>query len=217
MAGQWDLVLTDRTATDGVDALDVSDVDACRTAFAGVDAVVHLAANPSPDATFEDLQTPNLVGPYAVARAAADAGVRRLVLASSLHAMSALPFSVQRRTSDSPRPGNLYGASKAWSEAVGAWTAATTATTVVALRIGYFNEGRPGPEVGVERTAWLSARDAAELVRAAVEAQLPTSAGGFVVAHGVSANRHGVAELETTRWALGYAPVDDAWATGELA
>jgi nucleoside-diphosphate-sugar epimerase len=213
LAQRWDLVLTDQRADlDGIEPLDVTDLDACRAAFAGADAVVHLAANPSPDATFDELLAPNLVGPYAVAQAAADVQVRRLVLASSLHAMSALPGSVQRRTGDQPRPGNLYGTTKAWSEALGAWTAATTATSVVALRIGYFSEERPPADGPLEeRTAWLSGRDAADLVRAAVEADLPTGVDGFVVAHGVSANRHGVAELGQTRRALGYAPVDDAW------
>ena len=65
-----------------------------------------------------------------------------------------------------------------------------------------------------ERTAWLSVADATELVRAAVEADLPAGVDGFVVAHGVSANRHNVAELEQTRRAIGYAPVDDAWQEG---
>ena len=193
--------------------LDVTDLDACRAAFAGADAVVHLAANPSPDATFDELLAPNLVGVHAVARAAADAGVRRLVLASSLHAVSALPRAVQRRVDDQPRPANLYGATKAWAEAVGAMTAATTATSVVALRIGYFHAEPPPPDGDLqERTAWLSPRDAAELVRAAVEADLPAGVDGFVVANGTSANRHNVADLEHTRRTLGYAPVDDAWA-----
>ena len=214
-AERWDLVRADQTASDGVESLDVTDLDACRAAFVDADAVVHLAGNPSPTATFDELLAPNLVGPYAVAQAAAHTGVRRLVLASSLHAVSALPLSVQRRTGDQPRPANLYGATKAWSEAVGAWTAATTATSVVALRIGYFAAQRPSADAELrDRVAWLSVPDAAELVRAAVEADLPAGVDGFVVAHGVSANRHGVADLEQTRRAIGYVPVDDAWDEG---
>ena len=61
------------------------------------------------------------------------------------------------------------------------------------------------------RISWLSPRDAAELVRAGVEADLLPGVEGFVVANGVSANRHNVAELEQTRRAIGYVPVDDAW------
>ena len=217
LAQRWDLVLTDRASAAGpagVDVLDVTDLDACRAAFAGADAVVHLAGNPSPEATFDELLAPNLVGAYAAARAAADAGVRRQVLASSLQTMLAVPEHVQRRQTDQPRPQNLYGATKAWAEAVGAWTAASTATSVVALRIGHFTERRPPADADLHRRiSWLSPRDAAELVRAAVEADLPAGVDGFVVAHGISANRHPVADLDQTRRAIGYAPLDDAWAT----
>ena len=109
-----------------------------------------------------------------------------------------------------PRPLNLYGATKAWAEALGASIAATSSTTVVALRIGWFAETRPPVEEEWrgQHGAWLSARDAADLVRAAVEA---TNVDGFVVVNGVSANRYQIADLTEAR-ALGYRPVDDAWA-----
>jgi nucleoside-diphosphate-sugar epimerase len=208
---RWDVVATDLAADDGQDALDITDLQACQAAFAGADAVVHLAAVPDPAATWEQLLPVNVVGAHTVASAAADAGVRRLVLASSLHAVSALPDGTQSRVTDAPRPANLYGATKAWAEALGAWIAATTATSVVALRIGYFRETRPDPatEAPRELSSWLSTRDAAELVRAAVEAE----AVQFAIANGISANRYRVADLAETTHVLGYRPVDDAWAT----
>jgi uronate dehydrogenase len=87
--------------------------------------------------------------------------------------------------------------------------AATTATSVVALRIGYFALQRPDADAvsPAERAAWLSPRDAAELVRAAVEAEDVE----FVVAAGTSANRYRRADLEDTIRRLGYRPRDDAW------
>jgi hypothetical protein len=51
------------------------------------------------------------------------------------------------------------------------------------------------------------APDAAELVRAAVEADGFT----FIVAHGISANRYRRADLQDTMQQLSYRPVDDAW------
>ncbi len=207
---RWDLVRTDRVAGDGCEALDVEDLDACRAAFAGADAVVHLAADPDPEASWEDLLGPNVVGAHHVARAAADAGVGRLVVASSLQAVGAVPGTVQVRPEDPPRPANLYGATKAWAEALCSWVASTSGTSTVALRIGCFGEDRPDPGSAslLERSSWLSPRDAAELVRSAVEA--PGS--GFVVADGTSRNRHGRADLRRTEELLGYRPVDDAWA-----
>lgn len=205
----WDLVRTDLRPGDGISALDVTDADACRTAFTGVDAVVHLAAVPDPDASWEHLLPANVVGAYQVAVAAGECGVRRLVLASSLQAVSATPAGTQIRSTDPPRPANLYGATKAWAEALGSWVAATTATSVVALRIGYFAVRRPdaGAVSASERAAWLSPRDAAELVRAAVEAEDVD----FAVVNGTSANRYRRADLEETIRRLGYRPQDDAW------
>ena len=210
LADRWELQVTDLRAGDGVTALDVTDADACGVAFAGADAVVHLAANPSPEATWDDLLGPNVVGAHSVASAAAAAGVRRLVLASSLHTVSSLPAGRQARRTDQPCPANLYGATKAWAEALGSWVAATSATTVVAVRVGWFHDGVPDAEAQwpVDRSAWLSPRDAAELFRAAVEAEVD----GFVVVGGTSANRYPKVDVGETVRLLGYAPRDDAWA-----
>lgn len=63
---------------------DIRDLDALRQAFAGHDAVVHLAAIPNPrtapaDVTFNT----NVQGAWSVLQAAEDAGVKRIVVASS--------------------------------------------------------------------------------------------------------------------------------------
>jgi nucleoside-diphosphate-sugar epimerase len=205
--GRWDLELTD-LGPGTARQLDVTDGDACLRAFSGADAVVHLAANPSPAASWEELWAPNLVGAYQVANAAMTAGVPRLVLASSLQAVAAYPASSQRRASDAPRPDNLYGATKAWAEALGSWVGARSTTTVVALRIGYFAAEAPAEARPESRSGWLSARDCAELVRCAVEAPVR----GFVVVNGISANRHPGAELAEAATSIGYQPTDDAWA-----
>jgi nucleoside-diphosphate-sugar epimerase len=110
--------------------------------------------------------------------------VRRLVLASSIQAVSGYPEGVQIRPGDPPRPANLYGATKAWAEALGAWVATTSETSVVVLRIGAFRLGPPAGDgaSAPDQAAWLGPEDGAELVRAAVEGE------GFclAVAQGVS-------------------------------
>ena len=209
LADRWALTQVDLTDAPGVRRLDVTDGDACRTLFTDADAVVHLAADPDPEATWDTLLPANIEGTYQVAQAAVACGVRRLVLASSLHAVSGYPEGRQRRATDPPRPANLYGATKAWAEALGAVIAATSTTTVVALRIGYFSDTspQPGEQSPGEWAAWLSARDAVDLVRTAVET---TDVDGFVVVNGISRNTHGAADL-TEAFALGYRPLDDAW------
>lgn len=206
---RWRLRATDLQAETGIDALDVTDAAACTAAFTELDAVVHLAANPDPAASWSQLHGPNIVGAYVVAAAARERGVPRLVLASSQQAVSAEPDTRQRRGQDPARPANLYGATKAWAEALGSWVASSSQTSVVALRIGHYGEH---PATGAEATprnlaAWLSPDDAAELIRAAVEAELT----GLTVVNGISANRYRHATLDEAQRLLGYRPLDDAW------
>ena len=65
-------------------AVDVTDYPALLAAFAGCDAVIHLAAIPDPRSAPADLTfRTNVQGTFAVLQAAEDAGIRRVVLASS--------------------------------------------------------------------------------------------------------------------------------------
>ena len=206
---RWDLVATDRVAGDGIAALDVTDIDACRHAFDGADAVVHLAAVPDPTASWEELEPANVLGAYCVASAAAGQ-VPRLVLSSSLQAVSGYPSDRQVRSTDAPLPANLYGATKAWAEALGGWVAMTSTTAAIALRIGFFAATPPSGAEATARNlaAWLSVRDCAELVRAAVEGPVDEP---FTVVNGVSANRYRKAEWGLVEQRLGFQPKDDAW------
>jgi nucleoside-diphosphate-sugar epimerase len=207
LAGRWRLEPCDLRGKAAID-LDVTDGDACRAAFTDADAVIHLAANPDPEASWESLLPANVLGSYQVAQAAIDCGVRRLVIASSLQVVLGYPDGTQVRAGDQPRPINLYGATKAWAEALGAWVARASETSVVALRIGYFSPRPPTGHAATVRdfAAWLSPRDCAELLRAAVE----TEDIRYIVVNGVSANRYRFAELDTSG-KLGYKPTDDAW------
>jgi hypothetical protein len=147
-----------------------------------------------------------VIAAHQVAQAVADCGARRLILACSLQAVSGYPAGRQTRLGDAPRPANLYGATKAW----GPGFAASSSTSVVALRIGFFAASPPTGDGATARdlAAWLSPRDCAELLRAAVEAEGIT----FTIGNGISANRHRVADLTETIQLLAYHPVDDAWA-----
>jgi uronate dehydrogenase len=62
---------------------------------------------------------PQTVGLINVFGAAADAGCRRVVLASSIHAVSGYPAGYQIHADDPVNPGDLYGVSKCFGEAMG--------------------------------------------------------------------------------------------------
>ena len=98
--------------------LDVSDAPDCAAACAGVDTVIHLAADPSPEAEWEASLLPNnICGTLNVFRAASEAGCRRVVFASSVHAILAQAPGTTIADDAAPRPTNLYGASKVFGEA----------------------------------------------------------------------------------------------------
>jgi uronate dehydrogenase len=210
-AAALDLVATDLApAAAGADQLDVTDRAACRRAVADVDAVLHLAADPSPRADFETTVLPlNLLGTHHLATAAVDAGVRRFVFASSAQAVAGYPLDHQPRESDPPRPRNDYGVGKAAGEALCASLATTSRTSFVSVRIGNYAERRPDGTASLrDRMAWLSPRDADQLLTLALTAAVDR----HLVVHGVSDNRPKQLSIEATRRALGYAPVDDAFA-----
>ncbi|MTV25563.1 NAD(P)-dependent oxidoreductase [Nitriliruptoraceae bacterium ZYF776] len=210
-AADLELVATDVVPGAELQPLDVTDPAACRAAVAGVDAVLHLAADPSPEADFVDTVVPlNLLGTYHLATAAVAAGVPRFVWASSIQAVAGYPLDHQPREDDPPRPRNAYGVGKAAGEALCASLAVTSSTTFVSVRIGHFRPERPGREMSLrDRMAWVSPGDLAQLFARCLTAPLR----GHTVVHGISDNRPKQLSIEATRQRVGYAPVDDAFAT----
>jgi nucleoside-diphosphate-sugar epimerase len=106
---------------------DVSDYEAIRPAFDGQDAVIHLAAYPLTDGTWEQIHQSNLVGTHNVLQAASEAEVGTFVFASSIHSVGMyeednkpelyeLDFDLNVTKEDPERPDSYYGASKAAGE-----------------------------------------------------------------------------------------------------
>lgn len=189
-------------------ALDVADPAACRAACDGIDTVVHLAADPSPEADFyRSLLDNNVKGTYNVFRAAADRGCRRVVFASSVHAVVGYPVEVPVRPEWPVRPLNMYGVSKCFGEAVAACFAGAGLSSI-AVRIGAYDGPwvREGPTPD-NLTAYLSHRDLNHLLVRCIE----TPGIGFAIVHAISDNRRKRVDITSTRELLGYAPQDDGF------
>jgi uronate dehydrogenase len=140
-----------------------------------------------------------------VLEAARRAGVPRVVLASSNHAVGFTPRPASGSLTEAdarPRPDTYYGVSKVAMEALGSLYADRYGLDVVCLRIG---SALPEPRTPRHLSTWLSPADTVALVDAA----LTTPSPGFAVVWGVSANTRGWWDLTAAR-ALGYEPVDDA-------
>jgi len=157
--------VSDPTRHEDVVTADLDDVEALRTAVAGVDGVVHLGGY-SVEAEWDTIHAANIVGCYNLFEAARLEGVKRIVFASSNHAMGFYPRS-QTVGIDAPvRPDSRYGLSKIFGEGVGALYAYKYGAQVLSIRIGHVAE-KP---VDRRRLAiWLSPRDLVQLVRIGLE------------------------------------------------
>lgn len=183
----------------------VTDLEAMTAACDGVDVVIHLGGI-SKEAPFEEILDVNVRGTYCVLEAAHRQGVKRVVLASSNHAVGywsrddAGPDGLAADIA--ARPDSFYGWSKATNEALGRLYVDTYGMDVFCIRIGSsFDE----PFDVRSLATWMSPDDTARLM----EACLTTPLGGFRLIWGISPN--------TRRWwdmsageAIGYHPADDA-------
>lgn len=175
----------------------------------GIDTVIHLGADASPDADFaSSLLENNIKATYTVFSAAKECGCRRVIFASSAHVMSAYPPDVQIGVDMPVRPGNMYGVSKAFGENLAAYFAYRERLSCVVVRIGaYTLDGNRAQFPMRELDAYLSADDFNQLLEKCVEA--PDI--GFAIVHAVSDNRFKRLDLTKTRELIDYRPVADSF------
>jgi len=195
---------------------DITNADAVREAMEGVGAVIHLAGDPRKTAPWDSVLRNNIDGTQVVMRAAVDAGVKKFAFASSNHAVGG--YETEERTPDLyrpddgyrldgtelPRPGNLYGVSKAAGESLGRFYHDEHGMSVVCVRIGNLTKDHPP---GVRARAGDVAL--APRLRAPVR---PVSAGRLRlrIVYGISNNDRRYYSIERAREVLGYDPADNS-------
>ena len=143
---------------------DIADYEAIRPAFDGQDAVVHLAGNPSTRASWEAVHRDNLVGTYNVVEAARDAGVRKVLFASTNHVVGM--YQKERAGeldpshellvdhTDPVRPDSYYATTKLFGERLGRYYVERREAPeqFYGIRIGWvLGPGRDHPYGGAER------------------------------------------------------------------
>jgi nucleoside-diphosphate-sugar epimerase len=205
---RFDLVLVDRLpvgpAMPGYRPVDICDTEALASAMRGAEAVIHLAGQAATSASWDDLYRPNVEGVVSLFEAARTAGVSRVIFASSNHATGmydreqAWPLSPEQPV----RPDSLYGATKAFGEAVGRYYADNFGLSVICLRIGWVLE-RPHNEQA--RMMWLSPDDLTRFVCAALSSDVR-----FGIYYGVSNNTRRRWDIDNAKKDLGYEPADDS-------
>lgn len=181
--------------------VDLADRAAVHAMLEGVDALVHLGGI-SVEAPFDDIVQANIIGLYNVYSAAQKQGVKRIVFASSNHAMGFHPVTEVLDIDAPMRPDGMYGLSKCFGENLSRYYFDRFGLETVCLRIGSSFEQPRNPRMMI---TYLSYRDFVELVRCSLFANRV----GHAVIYGVSNN--------PTLWAdnskaafLGYRPQDSS-------
>ena len=171
----------------------------------GVDAIVHLGAY-SVEADWDTILRANIDGTYNVFEAARRNGVKRILFATSNHAMG---FYRRDQTIDHrvyPKPDSRYGVSKVFGEALGSLYSDKYGLEVFNMRIGNVN---PRPVDKRRLSIWISPRDIAQLVTIGIEH--PDIR--FEIVYGISGNQRAWYDNSNAQ-RLGYRPQDDSerWA-----
>ena len=223
LEGTYTLRALNRREVPDVDChcADISDLDAIRPAFEGVDTVVHLAAIVQVQGGWENILKYNVEGTYNVFEAARQAGVKRIVYASSGSTVSGwekeMPLKDvvegqydgdwQPLTHESPvRPKELYGCSKVWGEALGRHFSDAHGLSVICLRIGHVSK-EDRPTSNRDYSVWCSRRDIAQMVARCIEAPEDLM---YDIFYAVSNNKWSYRDIEHARQVVGYIPQDSA-------
>lgn len=180
---------------------DLSDFGAVRRLMAGVDLVLHFGGIPEED-RWDNILSANIVGAYNVWESARQAGVKRIVFASSNHATGMYPRTRRLDTDAPPRPDTFYGLSKAFGEQLARMYWDKHGLESVCLRIG---SCFPEPRDERMLATWQSYADLTRLCLCCIEAPLVE----FSVVYGVSANERSWWDNSKVDF-LGYRPQDSA-------
>jgi uronate dehydrogenase len=207
LAGRYQLRLSDlrpvRARTKGESYLrgDISRLADALRITRGADAIVHLGGY-SVEGPWPAILKANIVGCYNVFEAARRNGVKRVVFASSNHAVG---FYRRDETIDHrvyPRPDGRYGVSKAFGEMLGRLYADKYGMEVLCIRIGNVN---PAPIDKRRLSIWVSPRDIAQLVMIGIEHPEIR----FEIVYGVSGNTRSWYD-NANALRLGYRSKDDS-------
>ncbi|HMO64228.1 MAG TPA: NAD(P)-dependent oxidoreductase [Verrucomicrobiota bacterium] len=195
---------------------DLRDAAAMRRACADAGTLIHLAATPDDAPFHEELLPNNVAGLHDVLEAAAAAGARRWILASTGQVnwwqIHRGPWPV--RVGDPLSPKGWYAVTKVALEAAGAAYAERLGIPVIAVRLGWCPRRGQVEEIAEREFGqdnYLSPRDAGEFFVRAVNADVP--AGLHVVFATSRPARRERLDLEPARRLLGWTP-RDTWPAG---
>jgi len=188
-------------AGEEIDRTELCNMAAVERMVAGVDGIVDLGGI-SGENEWEAILQSNIVGTYNLFEAARRAGVKRIIVATSNHAVGFYPRDQKIDHRVTPRPDSRYGVSKAFAEALASLYADKHGIGFLCTRIGNFG---PQPIDKRRLSIWISPRDYTQLVRIGLEH--PDIR--YEIVYGVSNNRRSWYDNSNAE-RLGYRPQDES-------
>lgn len=202
----------DVNAADEVVIGDVADYGAMIEAAAGVDAIIHLALAHTRQRITQAERAKltfdvDMKGTYYLFEAARINHVPTFIYASTNHVTGINEKQGILSHPEMPvRPDSIYGAGKAFGEALGRFYADAHGMRVFCLRIANFPGGDgPGRNYAPGQSRWLSSRDLAQMVWGCMEAKHLD----WGIFYGVSGGAEEKWDITNARELLGYEPLDD--------
>lgn len=176
-----DITPVDAGANEEAVICDLADKKAVDALVQGCDAIVHLGGV-SVERPFEEILEANIKGIFHIYEAARRNNVKRIIFASSNHAIGFYKQSEQIDALVPRRPDGYYGLSKAYGEEMASFYFDRYGIETVSIRIGSCF-----PTVKDRRMmhTWISERDLTELIRCG----LYTPNVGHTIVYGVSNNK----------------------------
>ncbi|NKB29339.1 MAG: NAD-dependent epimerase/dehydratase family protein [Rhodobacteraceae bacterium] len=179
---------------------DLADFTAMNNILKDADMVAHFGAFVD-EGPFDKLLGPNFIGAYNIWEAAYQNNVRRVIYASSIHAVG-MHLKSEAIGIDAPhRPDTFYGLAKCFAEDLGRMYWDKRGLESVCLRILSCAQVTSARALG----SWLSYDDLIQLVTRAIDT--PTT--GFSIVYGVSNNDRSPVDNSGAAF-LGYRPKDNA-------
>jgi uronate dehydrogenase len=172
----------------------------------GCDAIVHFGAAPM-ERPWAEILNSSIQGGYHIYESARRHGIRRIVYASSIHAVGYVRREAGADTRTEHRPDTLYGLSKCFVEDLARLYFDKFGIESALLRI---NSCYPEPQDRRHLATWLSYPDLVQLVTRCLVAERV----GWTVVYGISDNRERFFSNEAAAH-LGYLPQDSAEAYRE--
>jgi nucleoside-diphosphate-sugar epimerase len=228
LSDKYEFSALNRRPVDGIPCLqaDISDAEAIKPAFQGMDIVLHLAAYTEDIADWAGTMAATVMGTLNMFQASQEAGVKRVVFMSTGSTMCGyewddnLPYGKLARGEynkvapnwpmidyeDLPRPDSPYGVGKVFGEACGRWFSDHYGISVLCIRLGAVLD-TDKPKLLRHFPGYLSQTDAVQMIDKCLAAPMSLKYGLF---DAISDNKYRWRSTGLAKDVLGWRPTGSA-------